>query len=203
MSVQEHSDLLSKVQLEWNKAEAAIKAAEMTSHDVVVPSINELRYAGRKLVDALELLSTQADREQVETLLREAVFNCQLARYDAIDAVTAVIALNADLLIENVGYNSLLSYYPNFSGFLKKIQQIRERIAASREDRSQRSTIYSAIEITDLPELINEYERVRSLEPVLKGVERKRRKELLISRITALGGLIFGLLGMISAIFFH
>src|ERR1700730_11122379 len=47
-----HLTLLKSIQDEWNKAEGDIKTAEMVVHSIVIPSIKELRYAGRRVIDA-------------------------------------------------------------------------------------------------------------------------------------------------------
>jgi hypothetical protein len=200
-SDQSYSELLSNIQLEWNKAEAAIKSAEIVSHDVIVPSINELRYAGRRIVDALQKKATGGRGEEIEALLNDAIFDCRRARYDAVDAATSVVSLNVELLVQNVGYDTLLSAAPDFRDFFEKLQRLREKIVTTRQQRERRDSIYSDIETADLPQMLGEYERLRGLESVLKSIARKRRWELLISRMTGVAGLVVGLLGALLALF--
>jgi hypothetical protein len=49
----DHLALLRAIQDEWNRAETDIKTAELVVNNIVIPSVKELRYAGRRIVDAL------------------------------------------------------------------------------------------------------------------------------------------------------
>ena len=53
-------------------AEKDIKIAEQIGDQVVFPSIKELRYAGRRIVDALQALSKSEDAAKVTALLEDA-----------------------------------------------------------------------------------------------------------------------------------
>lgn len=46
---------------EWNKSEEAIKAAEQVNGRVILPAVKELRYAGRRIVEALHLIGAGDD----------------------------------------------------------------------------------------------------------------------------------------------
>ena len=56
-----YRDRLSIIAHEWNKAEQDIKLAEQIGNKVIIPSISELRYGGRRLIEAIEK-STMMDQ---------------------------------------------------------------------------------------------------------------------------------------------
>ena len=59
-----YRDLLVSTYEEWDKAESIIKLAEQVSGEIVFPSINELRYAGRRISEALSCISRGDDHEK-------------------------------------------------------------------------------------------------------------------------------------------
>lgn len=48
---------LKSIQEAWDEAEHAIKLAEQIQQEIINPSIYELRYAGRRIVEAFKLHS--------------------------------------------------------------------------------------------------------------------------------------------------
>src|SRR5229473_6540765 len=94
-----YKELLSTIREEWDKSEEYIKQAEQVNNAVVFPSIKELRYAGRRIVEGLYLIVSHGDRSKIEDLLRDAKFGCHRARHDAIDAATAKIAVDLDIAV--------------------------------------------------------------------------------------------------------
>jgi len=84
--------LLRAIQDEWNRAETDIKTAETVVNNIVIPSVKELRYAGRRIIDAIMEMTANPsayDPARVRALLDDAHFDCHRARHDAIDAATA------------------------------------------------------------------------------------------------------------------
>jgi hypothetical protein len=106
-----HPDLdaaVSAVRDEWNNAEAAIKLAEQVNGEIVNPSVYELRYAGRRIVEAL----AHPDIEQGKKLLGDAHFDCCRARHDAVDAATSKISADLDLAVKHLGADTVLKSFP-------------------------------------------------------------------------------------------
>ena len=85
--------LLSEIVSEWNRAEQEIKRAEQLAGKAVTPAINELRYGGRRVIDALQGIANGDDPQKIQDLLRDACFDCHRARHDAIDASISTIIL--------------------------------------------------------------------------------------------------------------
>ena len=121
------SALLNSVLAEWNRAEEDIKIAEQVANKVVNPSIKELRYAGRRLVEALVKLQNAAPFEEVEALLNDALFNCHRARHDAVDAGTSKIAIDLDIMTTRLGYEVILPVHPAFPKLVQDLRVIRTK----------------------------------------------------------------------------
>lgn len=71
-----------ELRLRWDAAEEAIKRAEVLRNLISVPAIAELRYAGRRVVDALG----EKDKNKRRQLFSDACRICERAQFDALDA---------------------------------------------------------------------------------------------------------------------
>ena len=193
--------LLNSVLEEWNKAEADLKIAEQVAHKVVNPSIKELRYAGRRIVDSLlkaRTASTAEHMSEIESQLHDALFDCHRARHDAIDAGTSKIAIDLEIMTKKLGYEVILPIYPEFPKLYKELRLVRAKIIASRRDRSSREAIYSVIEATDFPNLVRSYNLLMENEEMMKSMARRRRR----SELCGIIGTIVGVIGVILAVIF-
>ena len=79
---------------QWNIAERRIKKAEQVpGNEVVNSAIFELRYAGRKIVDALQLILNKEWQnnatiyEQIRRYLADAIEDCVKSKHDVIDSM--------------------------------------------------------------------------------------------------------------------
>ena len=79
-NLEPYDELLVQIQDEWNIAESDIKQAEQICNGVVIPSIIELRYAGRRIIEALTKIQLGAPEIEISDLLSDARFNCHRAR---------------------------------------------------------------------------------------------------------------------------
>jgi hypothetical protein len=110
-----YGERIVSILAEWDSAEEAIKLAEQVNQKVVFPSIKELRYAGRRLVEALSLINSEGPDDEISALFNDAQFNCLRARHDAIDVATAKIALDLETALKKLGPKAILETFPKFS----------------------------------------------------------------------------------------
>lgn len=178
---------------EWNKAEKAIKLAEQVNGEIVNPAIYELRYGGRRLIEAMG--DKRNDLVAAKKLLDDAHFDCCRARHDAIDAATSKVAADLKIAIKKLGSDVVLTHFPKFIELFGKVQKIRKKIAISRENRDDRDAIYETIQAESLDEIIEIYDEFQTSEPLLKSAARRER-------IIFWSGIIFGVLGIVLTIIF-
>lgn len=170
-----YAELLRDIRGEWNKAEAAIKRSEQVALEVAFPSIIELRYAGRRIVDALDAAHRGAGEDKVRAFLEDARFCCHRSQHDAIDAAMSKIGIDLDDLTSRLGFDAVIAAYPEFRDFYADFTVAREKIVASRENREDRIGIYDAIMAVDLPNMIARYERIMAVRPIAKHAALRRR----------------------------
>jgi hypothetical protein len=168
-------DLLKEIQQEWNKAESAIKRSEQIVKEISIPAISELRYAGRRIIDALHANAEGGahNTDRLKALLEDARFCCHRAQHDAIDAALAKIGIDLDNLTERLGFDAVLSTYPAFREFYADFCRSRDKIVISRHKRDDRNGIYEAITATDLPGLVEHYEKLMAVRPMIKRISLK------------------------------
>ena len=201
---------------EWDKAEQAIKQAEMVSSEVSIPSINELRYAGRRLVDALR--HKDKDPIKARDLLRDARFDCQRARHDAIDCATSFMNKMVITATGRFSASNIRDNFPDLIEFRTQLIDAQNKISRSRHDRENRNAIYDVIRNTDLDRLISSYQRLEASEDFLtKTAEEEKRaaeeakkaaeeakeeakKDKRRDKITTWGSLVVGIASVLVAL---
>lgn len=188
--------LISEIVSEWNSAEKAIKHAENVDGEVIIPSINELRYAGRRIVDALHAKNT--DLEKAVTLLRDAKFDCHRAKHDAVDAATSKMIGDLSAALEYLTANVVMANFQSFSRFYKNLTTVRQKIAISRENREDREIIYDTILSVDLDGLIQDYNEFTACEPLMVKIADQQRAADTRNKIYGAAGIISLIIGVPS-----
>lgn len=174
---EENLSLLASIQTEWDLAEQDIKLAEQVCNSIVIPAIKELRYAGRRVVEVVQEMLGENNLEKIRSLLDDAYFDCLRARHDAIDAATAKIAIDIDIMTKQLTYSAILPAYPEFSNFVASLTDIRDQIVVSRNKRHDRKEIYSTISNTKFPDLVKRFNDLKKSESIMIELAKKGRRE--------------------------
>lgn len=172
-----HIEILADIQREWDLAEEAIKRCEQVARAAIIPSIKELRYAGRRIVDALNTAHKAGSQQDVIALLEDARFDCHRARHDAMDAALDVMALDFDNLTKRLGYDAVIQAYPDFQSLYRDFAKARRQIAMSRGDRLNRNAIYETISSVDFPDLADRYADLVTCKPIALAAAAKSKRQ--------------------------
>ena len=179
---------------EWNSAEKCIKQSEQINHAVVFPAVKELRYAGRQMIDALQLIYKSGDESKISEHLIDAKLGCNRARHDAVDAGISKIAIDLDTMVKRFSPTLIFQMNPNYPDLISLLEIIQKKIVDSREHRADRDAIYTQIEKDEFPKIISLYEVVKpSAAAMQKAVQRDHYQR----RIAYL----FAAVGLLAAIF--
>jgi hypothetical protein len=181
----------------WMRAEEVLKIAERIKNETFIPSIKELRYASRRVVQAhVDFASGKATDEDIRVHLTEAIENCRKARHDAIDSAINFVHEQLDAVCQSVGLAIISQAFPRYTQLRGKIKAVDARIVSSRKDRHALDDEYETIKRDHLTEVVDLYHELECSQDVIKSIQRKERNSLLIGG--ALLGLIIGSLVVIA-----
>ena len=158
--------LVQKICAEWNRAERAIKISEQVLGEDPFPPIKELRYSGRRVVEALQAIEENKPQETVLELLQDAYFDCLRAKHDAIDVAVNEIAGRLRFAERDLSLRSVVKAFPKFPKLVELLSEIEKSIADSRQNRSSRDEVYNDIQ-ENFDGIITLYDEFKSSEEVM------------------------------------
>lgn len=162
------ANLLREWRKQWNLAEGAMKIAEKTNEVFQAPSVQELHYSGRKVVEFLDLIETPSLVHSPDDKLKDAIYDCHRARHDASDHASSVISERLDTARAQFGADAVRQVFPEYAELVAELADVREIIAESREKRNGRGEFYTKIEADHLPKIMKLYEKFKVSEPELE-----------------------------------
>lgn len=183
---------------EWNKAELSIKLAENVNGEIVNPAVFELRYAGRRIVEAFQKFNTEP--QSAISLLRDAKFDCHRSQHDAVDAATSKMAGDLTVAVEFLSASIVMKNFPDFTELYGKLSSVRQKIAKSREDRENRDKIYNSIQNSDLPRMVELFQNFKASESLMLEAAEQERKERNRNNLFGWFGIAVGIIGVIVAL---
>ena len=171
-----HKEALQRICDEWDHAEADIKRAEQVCSEVVMPAVNELRYAGRRVIDAIVLPRDTSDQSKVSALFSDAQFFCQRARHDAIDASVAYMVSNIENMLVTVGPLIIMQCFSELPKLRVGLAGVQKNIVESRKDRENRAQIYKTISECDFESLVDAHTELALSEGLMIQVAEEQKK---------------------------
>jgi len=177
---------------EWDAAEAAIKHAELVSGAIVTTAVNELRYAGRGIVEGLRA-SNDIDRTKY---FEEAEFHCRAAKSDAIDAQALYWMSLFDQLERNGNLPAASGIA--FAELRATIHAVGAEIARSREKREGRAEHYMTIQqlISKVADLASEMGLPEAGKiSADRTLQSTKRRQFWLMFVAVLGGIVASVAG--------
>lgn len=143
---------------EWDRAEKVMKLAERVRAEAIYASVNELRYAGRRFVDALRAEHDPNGLEpDLETCCSEALQFCYRAQHDAVDATILFVQRALNEYESEFGLALLMQHFPSVAELRAKLHEVDDIVISSREDRLKRRATYNDIIDNQLPSIVEGY----------------------------------------------
>ena len=144
----------------WDETEAIVKRAEHINHDMIIPAVSELRYAGRKLVDYLSALRCELDSQTINSHLDDFTQCCIRARHDAIDALVSYVVEYLENLEDEVGANIVESFLPDYKAYKVCLRESVNLIISSRKERKNRNNLYSEINSNYVDKIVESFDEI-------------------------------------------
>jgi hypothetical protein len=147
----------------WRTVERWIKKAEQINNSALIPAINELRYAGRQLFNALLLFDDQALTplqirwiEKRIIIAEQYLFN---AEHDISDGIVGFYRSIVQGAEDRFGRNIITSHFPDFPRLREIIHSCDMLIEDARGSYENRTSNYRTIRENHLPTIISLHER--------------------------------------------
>jgi hypothetical protein len=179
---------------EWNISEKYMKIAEQVGDKAVISSINELRYGGRKVLEAIAIEKT--DKTRALAILSDALHDCYRARHDSIDASVSVINKHVNIMVRRLGYSKVAGVLPDLGELIISLSNAQEKIASSRSNRLERGLLYDSIKEIDLPAIRRSYDKLRASEPPIMAEAARERRNILINWTIGFLGLVISVVSL-------
>ena len=183
----------------WGEAEETIKLFDKLSSEASIPAINELRYAGRRMTNAITAyhdMESGSDKDQeIKRHLTEARENCLKADHDAVDAIVYYIERRLQELENFVGPSRIATFFPKYTEIIRKINQVSENMTKSRNGKKDsREKYYKKIKQDLLPDIIDFYSSITASENRILADHTRNQKRERIYLGLAIGGVIIGVI---------
>jgi hypothetical protein len=154
---------------QWRTIELWLKKAEQVNKAALIPAINELRYSGRQLFNAITLFDgsdnlTPLQMRQVEkriTIAEQYLFN---AEHDIADAIAGFYDQAIETLDREISASLVTQYYPEYPLMKQKLVECNLLISEARHDYAIRGANYGRMRGDHLPYLIQSYRKLLDAE---------------------------------------
>ena len=183
---------------DWKKSEEWAKKGEFLARKVVMPCINELRYAGRQITEAVSA-HKRDDDQAAQDHLREAGKNLIKARHDAVDAMVGYISTEARDIRKEMGAGALREQFSDYDQLFHLLSKTEREITGSRREQRDRDKMYTDIMDNDLPQLQEYHDKLAAGYSAIREITEKQRRK---QRITFWIGMPSGWLAFTVTILF-
>lgn len=167
---------LEDIKALFHRAEERVKRVEASDKDsgVVVPAINELRYAGYHILEA----ETAYDQGAREEDLQKAKRHCQRAVYDAVEVAALDRLDRFDMFDQDYRFISFGEIVSDYTQKKRYVDQVRHFI--SETPREEREAYYEKVQeyLDKLDTIVNELDDAR---PEINKIMRRWRIGIILS----------------------
>jgi hypothetical protein len=150
LTLQNYNDRLLALTERWGHIEVRIKEAEQIRDEVVIPAINEIRYAGRRFFEAwlisINPSPTEKDEEDFQAHINMAEQYFNNADHDITDAIISFLSQRTKHVLSKYMVPRITRIYPPFVAFKTRIDEAEMIVRSARGHRQERMTEYARLE---------------------------------------------------------
>lgn len=195
--MQQFADKLAELATTWNRIERRAKEYEHFQNGANVAAINEMRYAGRRIVDAIAILAKNGNELEVRDHLVVAESYLVNADHDVTDGICFVVMRRLDRVIKRYSRERIAKHYPAFWETYALVVKAQKIVQGSREDRALRKAEYAKLAEEYLPKF-DELYSVLINEPALR--VRDDSEELAAIRARVIFVQVVSIVGSIASL---
>ena len=177
------------LKLAYKKAEDALHSLGIDGSGADIASVNELRYAGNHLLQAL----TASDQGSVDDQLQRALRHCERALYDAYDGAVYYRLTQFKLFREDYRKVVISNIIPDYITLVKTMNRAKATLETARTESEDRADYYMEVE-SQYPAIVDATETLEAArEELNKKVEEQRgekRSKLVTVAIAVFSALV-------------
>lgn len=197
--MEKFAEQLAELARHWNRVESRIKEYEHLAGATNAAAINELRYAGRRLIDAVALIAANPDDPKIGEEFLIASNYIVNADHDVTDGLCFVVMRHVAQVIQVHGLPKIKRYVPDFPTMYPAVAEAQEIIRHSREHRPDRKADYQKLASDYLPKLKQLYQALTSTPKLAVTSDDIKRLETGVSVLAlfTIFGALFSFLALI------
>mgnify|MGYP001791492693 CR=1 FL=1 len=178
----------------FKQAEKAIKIIEVYHDDLVIPSVNQLRYAGFHLTKYLVNPDDQ-------TQLHKAAFHCERANYDALETGLTYLAEQFVTFKEDFCDVQIGPHLPEFRNYKKEFREIQAFVIEHSNTEERQNHIDECYEhYMRLKEIVEDMDLSRDDLNKEKEKERRSSRRFQLGAMIATATLVVAIIAVIVTI---
>jgi len=192
---------------EFRKAEETLKVQELELYDhgllmgLLMPAVNQLRYAGSHLVRTLD----SRDLSKIESNLRQAISHCRRATFDSLEVQVRYYLGECDMFTEqfkSISIVEVLPYYPDDRGTVEDIRDRLPSMLCAGDDRGKHLEDLGR-DLSTLKKIAKEWANAtvklnKNLETKIYGLNREHRRRVITTLLGAVVAIIAGVLAFFA-----
>jgi len=176
------------IQSAFHKAEESLKDGELFNRGVFIPAVNQLRYVGSHLIDALCL----GDQKEIEEHLQDILRHCYRAVFDSLEAQAQYYLGECDDFKEHFKDIEIIPTIPSFIQDSKTVGDIRREIPKMRRAGKERYKYWHDMEkyLVQLKEIAERWNDARQELNKRINIARRDQRRFIISCFLIIAGII-------------
>jgi len=183
----------------WNAIEGRLKEVEQFRSAAIVATVNEMRYASRRIVDVISRDGQPAQGFDVHKSLAIAMNYLINADHDLTDSVIFFTQERVFATLKRHGRTKVERYAPEFVGLYPSMLEAQRIVKGSREDRESRIAEYNRLAAEYLPQIMALYRHLEA-EPRLTIDNSLIEFWVRVNAVLATIGAVAGVLGFVVSV---
>lgn len=196
---------IAAIAAHWNKVERRAKEVEHYQCEATVPAINELRYAGRRLADAVAIYVKETPTAEELKLAEEHLIITQSyivnADHDLTDAVVLYTLIRIKRLLDRYGRPKVESTFPEYKDLAPILDSAKKTIQGTREDRASRQADYERLGTEYLPKIMMLHNKITESSKLPLGDETQLDGKIQLLSIFTFAASLASILGLILTVY--
>lgn len=156
----EFEEQLEKLLIHWEEVEQSMKRAELLQGHIIMPALNELRYAGRDIILAVSQNRKTHNNSVYENAIICADRHLSNAEECAIEATVLYVSSRINEFNLRFGRQAIINNYSFYPELLHTMRICQENVIESSRHSADKKFLYNKMKSDDLPRLLAQFDKL-------------------------------------------